>query len=161
MNLFLKNLIFTIIVPGTVAGFLPYYLFRPYAFEQSGMMALLTGSGVILAGTVLYLACVFPFATLGKGTPAPIDAPVNLVISGPYKIVRNPMYVAVLLVIFGQAILLYSQVHLFYGLVVATAFACVVYLYEEPALRAKFGNQYIKYCKRVPRWIPSVLRPQK
>lgn len=111
---------------------------------------------MVFVGLALYLACVLPFATLGRGTPAPVDAPVHLVVVGPYRFVRNPMYLAVLLVIFGQAIIASSAALALYGAAVFMAFVAVVLVYEEPTLRRQFGDQYRAYCARVPRWVPRI-----
>lgn len=159
MLLLAKNVLFTIVVPGTVAWFLPHWLFGPYSLARS-VPALLTGAALVAAGIALYVACVWPFATVGAGTPAPIDAPVRLVIVGPYRIVRNPMYVAVLSVIAGQAIGFGSVSLARYGLAVALVFHLVVVGYEELALQRQFGTEYREYRKRVPRWFPRLRRPR-
>ena len=150
----LKCVLFTILVPGTVAGLLPYWLFGPFDPQQSGIVAKIAGSAVVLAGATLYVACVWPFARIGRGTPAPIDAPIRLVIIGPYRCIRNPMYVAVLTVIFGQALAIASTALVVYGLGVALMFHVVVIVYEEIALAHQFGEEYRDYCRRVPRWLP-------
>jgi protein-S-isoprenylcysteine O-methyltransferase Ste14 len=88
------------------------------------------------------------------GTPAPIDAPKKLVVNGPYRLVRNPMYIGVFCLILSQAILYGSRAVLFYLAVVVICVNLFVLFYEEPHLRAVFGEQYLDYCRRVPRWIP-------
>src|SRR5256885_3559942 len=116
----LKTLIFTILVPGTVAGIVPWLL-----LQSSGEAAHLTPSpwliGLLplLLGVGLYFWCAGAFTFIGKGTPAPIDAPIFLVKEGPYRWVRNPMYVAVLSVIIGEAILFRSFLLAGYALLVA------------------------------------------
>lgn len=161
MRLFLKNLAFTILVPGTVAGLLPFWLFGPYDPLASGIANLAAGGGLIVAGLALYLACIWPFATIGRGTPAPIDAPVHLVVVGPYRFVRNPMYLAVLSVIFGQALVARSSQLALYGLAVGLLFGLFVVGYEELALRRQFGDEYTEYRQRVPRWIPRPPRKSR
>lgn len=143
-------------MPGTVAVFLPWLWLGPFDTSESGWMMMTIGGVVTLAGLVLYLACVLPFARVGRGTPAPIDAPVHLVVVGPYRFVRNPMYLAVLSVVFGQAIIATSTTLALYGAGVFALFAVMVLGYEEPTLRDQFGDEYRDYCARVPRWIPAL-----
>jgi len=152
----LKNVLFTVLVPGTVAGWLPYWFFGPYTLLDSDAASVIAGSALIAAGVALYIACVWPFATIGEGTPAPFDAPVRLVVVGPYRILRNPMYVAVSSVIFGQSLVLHSGALALYGVGVSLAFHLVVIGYEELALEQEFGDDYRAYRKQVPRWIPRV-----
>lgn len=158
MLLLVKNALFTVVVPGTVAGLLPYWLFGPYSPLQSSTPALVAGVGLMTAGAALYVACVWPFATVGEGTPAPIDAPIRLVVAGPYRFLRNPMYVAVLSVIFGQSLALSLVALAIYGFGVALVFHLVVIGYEERALERQFGDDYREYCRHVPRWIPRISR---
>jgi protein-S-isoprenylcysteine O-methyltransferase Ste14 len=151
----LKNVLFTVLVPGTVAGWLPYWLFGPYVLHGDAP-SLIAGVVLIAGGAALYVACVWPFASIGEGTPAPIDPPVRLIVVGPYRVVRNPMYVAVLLVIFGQSLILHSGSLALYGVGVASVFHLVVIGYEELVLERQFGDDYRAYRKRVPRWIPRI-----
>jgi protein-S-isoprenylcysteine O-methyltransferase Ste14 len=111
---------------------------------------------VLFVGAVLYFWCAWDFATKGLGTPAPIDAPKNLVISGPYRYVRNPMYFAVLCPIASQAISWQSRPIVIYLIFVAACFHLFVLVYEEPKLSRLFGAQYEEYCRRVPLWIGRV-----
>jgi len=90
----------------------------------------------------------------GLGTPAPVLPPRHLVVTGLYRYVRNPMYVGVAAVIFGQALLFGSVRLLIYGALVWLAFFLFVLLYEEPKLRDTFGDEYLRFCQNVPRWIP-------
>ncbi len=112
----------------------------------------------LAAGCAAYLWCVWDFATFGRGTPAPIDAPRRLVVRGLYRHVRNPMYVGVLLVIAGWAILFQSARVLGYGATAALFFHLFVVAVEEPTLRGKFGRSYEQYCRDVGRWVPKVRR---
>lgn len=149
MGLLLRNLLFTVLVPGTVAVYLPLLLAgaRP---PKPGLPAAL----LLAAGGALYAWCVWDFACFGRGTPAPIDAPRRLVVRGPYRVVRNPMYVAVLVVILGQALLFRSRTILLYGAAIAACFTLFVMGYEEPHLRRRFGADYEDYVAHVGRWLP-------
>jgi protein-S-isoprenylcysteine O-methyltransferase Ste14 len=114
--------------------------------------------GVVLAipGIILAAMCVATFATRGRGTPAPFDAPREFVATGPYRYVRNPMYVGAFAVLFGCGFVLSSPsiVLLAFGfLLLAHIF---VLLYEEPALTGRFGESYLKYWASVRRWIPRI-----
>ena len=146
-----KTVIFTILVPGTVAMVLP----RVIGTDASAL-TLYSSIGFVpmVLGAAIYLWCAWDFATAGQGTPAPIDAPRRLVVRGLYRYVRNPMYVGVLTVLFGESIVFRSTRIFTYALVVCVFFSLFVMLYEEPALKRKFGASYEEYLKSVPRWIP-------
>ena len=114
------------------------------------------GVSVVVVGGVPALWCIATFALVGKGTPAPFDPPRRLVIQGPYRVVRNPMYVGAALALGGAAVVYQSLSLLGYaGLFVVLAHAFVVW-YEEPTLRKTFGREYHEYCARVERWRPRV-----
>lgn len=98
--------------------------------------------------------CFWDFLAKGKGTPAPMDPPKELVVSGLYKYVRNPMYVGVLFVILGHFLWFGFWNLLIYAALVLLAFHSFVIFYEEPNLKQRFGAAYEEYLKRVPRWIP-------
>lgn len=156
MQLFLKNLLFTVLVPGTVAGFLPYRIVvrGGQALTVDPVRLWLAGPLMIL-GSATYLWCLRDFAVTGRGTPAPIDPPKHLVVRGLYRYVRNPMYVGVLLVIAGWAALSASGAVLGYGVVVTLVFHLFVVVVEEPLLRRQFGEAYDAYRRTVPRWVPG------
>jgi len=109
-------------------------------------------------GAVALLDTFFRFAWIGRGSPAPALPTETLVVSGLHRYVRNPMYVAVVTIIIGQAIWLWRLELLYYGAAIAVVFHAFVILYEEPSLRARFGQSYLRYCKHVRRWRPR-LRP--
>ena len=154
----LKTLIFTVLVPGTVTVLVPYLLlssgFELFSIEISIFRFL--GLVPILLGTLMYLSCAWDFTFVGKGTPAPIDPPKELVVRGLYRFVRNPMYAGVALVLFGEAVLFQSGMLFVYAALVLLGFHLFVVCYEEPTLRRKFGESYEQYCRRVPRWVPGV-----
>ena len=93
---------------------------------------------------------------VGLGTPAPIDPPKTLVVRGPYRWTRNPMYVAVLAVLIGECVVTQSAALAEYSVAVFFGFYAFVLFYEEPTLGHKFGDEYRQYCARVPRWIVKV-----
>jgi protein-S-isoprenylcysteine O-methyltransferase Ste14 len=158
----LGSAIFLVIAPGTLAGYVPWTIsrwrFQPALLGFFGFRAI--GGIMIAAGLPILLDSFARFAIQGLGTPAPVAPPQHLVITGLYRYVRNPMYVAVSSLIFGQGLLFGNVPILKYGIVVWAAFFLFVLLYEEPALRSKFGDEYSEFCANVPRWIPR-LRPWK
>jgi len=151
----LKTLIFTILVPGTVVGIVPWLL-----LQSSGESVMLSASlwliGLLplLVGVILYFWCAGALTFTGRGTPAPIDAPIFLVRSGPYQWVRNPMYLAVFSVVIGEAILFHSLLLVGYLLLVGGVVHLFVVFYEEPHLTRRFGESYEAYLRTVPRWLP-------
>lgn len=153
----LKTLIFTIFVPGTVAIWVPSILLSSPGARGSMNLAgfRYVGLVAIVIGASIYLWCAWDFTFAGKGTPAPIDPPTSLVVRGLYKYVRNPMYVGVLTLILGQAIWFASVRMLEYAALAFVLMHAFVLLYEEPALRRKFGDSYEQYRESIPRWIPG------
>ncbi len=151
MKLFVKNLIFTVLVPGAVAGWLPAVLARDAAPASAPW--LVAGSALLAAGAAIYLWCLWDFASAGRGTPAPIDPPRTLVVRGLYRYTRNPMYLGVLTAIAGWVALYGSLALLGYGACVALAFHLFVVIYEEPALARRFGADYERYRTLAPRWL--------
>ena len=156
MILLLKNLLFTVVVPGTIAVYVPMRV----AQDASPAVGLAFGLALamLVSGAAIYGWCVWDFATFGRGTPAPIDAPKKLVVRGLYRYTRNPMYVGVLSVILGWAALFQTAGLVLYALVVGTCFHLFIVLYEERHLAAEFGSHYEAYCSRVGRWLP---RPRR
>ncbi len=122
----------------------------PSSIEVQQIAGMVIGT----AGALIGVWCVLAFATVGKGTPAPFDPPRRLVIRGPYKFVRNPMYIGGGAALAGAA-LFYESAPLWYY---TGAFFLVLHLfivlYEEPTLRRMFGEEYATYCNRVHRWLP-------
>jgi protein-S-isoprenylcysteine O-methyltransferase Ste14 len=154
MSPFLRTLVFTVFVPGFWTVLVPYWVVgRGARFELRG--AAVAGWLLVAVGAALYLTCAFwGFALHGRGTPAPIDPPKKLVVEGPYRIVRNPMYWSVVSVMLGEALAFRSLVLAQIGCVVFACAVLFVMVYEEPILRTKFGAEYEAYCRRVPRWLP-------
>jgi len=152
----LGSAVFLVIAPGTLGVYFPWTICRWHVAEPLlGLPFLrIVGALMIVAGLPVLLDSFGRFAIQGLGTPAPIAPPQHLVVSGLYRYVRNPMYVAVSLLIFGQGLLFGSVSVLEYGVVVWLGFFAFVLLYEEPTLREKFGKEYEEFCARVPRWVP-------
>jgi protein-S-isoprenylcysteine O-methyltransferase Ste14 len=152
--------LFLVIAPGTIAVWVPWTISRwRMSPPLLGFFSLRVIGVLLIAGGLPVLLDSFGrFALQGLGTPAPIAPPRHLVVTGLYRYMRNPMYVAVVSLIFGQGLLFGSVRVLEYGLAVWVGFHLFVLLYEEPALRAKFGDEYQEFCANVRRWIPR-LRP--
>src|SRR5437773_12189017 len=117
--------------------------------------AQIVGLAVVVFGAALALWCILTFAFVGRGTPAPFDPPRRLVVRGPYRFVRNPMYVGAALVLAGAALYYKSLPLLAYAILFVLAMHLFVLLYEEPTLRRTFGDDYEVYCGRVGRWLPK------
>ncbi len=150
----LKTLIFTILVPGTILILVPWLLLQSSGGANLTLSLWLIGLLPLLLGVGLYFWCAGAFTFIGKGTPAPIDAPVFLVREGPYQWVRNPMYLGVLSVVIGEAILFHSLLLVGYALLAWVVVHLFVIFYEEPTLRRQFGESYAAYLRTVPRWLP-------
>lgn len=109
-------------------------------------------------GGLLALWCILTFALVGKGTPAPFDPPRRLVVSGPYRYVRNPMYLGAALALAGAALYYRSAALFGYAVIFLLATHVFVVLYEEPTLARLFGEPYLRYRSTVPRWLPRLGR---
>ncbi len=114
------------------------------------------GGVVMAAGLGLVAWCFYDFAARGRGTPAPWDPPRRLVVGGPYRRVRNPMYLGILAILVGEAIFFRSAALVLWAAITAVAFHLAVVLYEEPGLRDRFGVDYDRYLADVPRWLPRL-----
>ncbi len=149
----LRSFLFLIIAPGTVAGLIPLVFLRTGSRIETGVFAYLALPLWLLGGVVL-LWSFWNFLAQGRGTPAPVDPPRELVAAGFYRYVRNPMYVAVLSLLLGHFLWFGYWNLLVYALLVFVAFHTFVTLYEEPTLKRKFGASYEDYLRKVPRWLP-------
>ncbi|HUK17568.1 MAG TPA: isoprenylcysteine carboxylmethyltransferase family protein [Bryobacteraceae bacterium] len=150
--------VFLVIAPGFVAGLVPWWISH-WRFEPAllGFAPLrFVGSILIALGAVVLLDSFIRFSVQGVGTPAPVFPTRHLVVTGLYRYVRNPMYLAVVSAIFGQALLFGNQALLEYAALIWLLFHLFVLLYEEPTLRASFGPEYKAFSAAVPRWIPRV-----
>jgi protein-S-isoprenylcysteine O-methyltransferase Ste14 len=157
----LKSIVFaTLFVWLWTVGF-PRWLALPGSSTPIRTQPLrLLGLVPLIAGALICLACIWNFIFIGRGTPAPFDAPKKLVVVGPYRYVRNPMYLGFALVLLGEAIMLavFSWRLVEYGLAMVVAVNLLVIFYEEPTLTKRFGESYDTYRANVRRWIPR-LRP--
>ena len=155
----LGSALFLILAPGIVAGFVPWLISGWKVQPLLGFRFIRVVGILVVAVSILALLESFArFALQGLGTPAPILPTRNLVVNGLYRYVRNPMYLAVVLVILGQAMILGNVSLLVYGALVWLIFHVFVLAYEEPTLRRTFGPEYDAFCANVHRWIPR-LRP--
>ena len=158
--------IFLVAAPGTVAGLVPWWIghwqfhewfgarlgawFGGYVFVQA------LGASLIAGGLVILLETFARFAFQGMGTPAPILPTQHLVVTGSYRFVRNPMYVAVVALILGQGLLFGDVRILVYGFAGWLVAHLFVLIYEEPTLRQSFPAEYAEFYTHVPRWIPRL-----
>ncbi len=152
------SLIFLIVAPGTVGVYIPWTMTHWHIEPPLFGLVWFPILGVVLmsAGLLILFDSFVRFAWQGLGTPAPIAPTKHLVVTGFYRYVRNPMYVAVVSLILGQGLLLGSIRVLRYGIAIWLAFFAFVLLYEEPSLRRTFTSEYENYCAHVPRWIPRM-----
>jgi protein-S-isoprenylcysteine O-methyltransferase Ste14 len=152
------SIVFLVIAPGTVAFWVPWRLTHWHMGPPLlGVWALRpVGAGIALVGLIGLLESFSRFAIHGRGTPAPVMPPTRLVVTGLYRYVRNPMYVAVLSIVIGQALLLGRRRLLAYAAIVWVAVHLFVMLYEEPALNSRFGADYAAYRTAVRRWWPRL-----
>lgn len=152
VSLLVRNLLFTLIVPGAGAVLLPRWVLA--RFDSAASATAWPAVAIIAVGIALYFWCLLLFAVVGRGTPGPWDAPRRFVAVGPYRWVRNPIYVAALLVVLGEAWLFLSLPLLVYAGTMAISCHLFVIAYEERTLRRRFGEAYVEYLRTVPRWIP-------
>jgi len=156
LMLLLRSIFFTFLLPGTVTLLIPYWLVssRGTGVFSSRRPLRYLGLPLIVIGAAGLLWCIWEFFSEGQGTIAPVDPPKYLVIRGLYKYVRNPMYVAVVTILLGQAIFFMSLPVLIEAGVFTVLANLFVAFYEEPFLRRRFGESYERYSQTVGRWIP-------
>jgi protein-S-isoprenylcysteine O-methyltransferase Ste14 len=154
----LGSALFFAVAPSSLAGLIPWWItrweFQPPFFDLEATRAV--GILLIVAGLPGLVDSFARFALQGLGTPAPIAPTQNLVVTGLYRHVRNPIYVALVAVILGQAVLFGDQRLLGYGVLMWVAFHAFVVAYEEPVLVDRFGTEYEDFRANVPRWIPRL-----
>jgi protein-S-isoprenylcysteine O-methyltransferase Ste14 len=147
--------LFFLLAPGVTAGLIPWWL-TGWEVNEYWLPARVAGAVLFAAGAIVLVSAFVRFVVEGVGTPAPVAPTEQLVVGGLYRYVRNPMYLAVTATIVGQALLLGQPVLLAWAAVFLAVTATFVHVYEEPALRQRYGAQYEAYCQAVPGWWPRV-----
>ncbi len=161
---FARHLLSIALLPFSVAVLVPLWLARSNNISPAiwttapQMFVQVVGVLILVVGLILFSASLRKFVTEGEGTLAPWDPPRRLVVRGPYRYVRNPMISGVLLVLFGEALVLLPRPHFVWALIFLAANFVWIPLIEETGLRDRFGDSYREYCRHVPRLIPR-LRP--
>ena len=152
------TVVFFLVAPGVVGGLIPWWLtgWQADALDPSWLWLPLRLVGVLLvvAGAGVLVLAFARFVAEGAGTPAPVAPTEHLVVGGLYRHVRNPMYVAVLAVVVGQALILGRLVLVLWAALAGAAMVAFVRGYEEPALTQKYGDEYVAYRRAVPGWWP-------
>ena len=152
----LKTILFMLLVPGLLLVIFPAWLMTTdpalFSFGIFRWLAL----PLWAIGAAMTTWCAWAFTVRGHGTPSPTDPPKELVVSGLYHHVRNPIYIGVVVFLLGHVLWHPSRSILWMPVIVAVCSHLFVTLYEEPHLRKTFGKAYEHYCHRVPRWIPRL-----
>jgi protein-S-isoprenylcysteine O-methyltransferase Ste14 len=152
----LGSAVFFLIAPTTLAGLVPWGIsqWRLQAPFFDLQPVRWFGVLLILLGLPVLVETFIRFALQGRGTPAPVAPPQHLVITGPNRYVRNPIYLALVAIVLGQGLILGNASLLVYGALLWIGFHLFVLAYEEPTLRGTFGAEYDTYCANVARWLP-------
>ena len=150
-----KSLLYLVIEAGIFALYIPFALLRHGPRIETGIVSWLA-IPLWLIGSVVVLWCFWDFTFKGRGTPVPTDPPKELVVTGLYRHVRNPIYTGVLLIFLGHFLWFGYWSLLIYTVLAFLGVHFFVVLYEEPTLKRKFGADYEDYLRNVPRWIPKV-----
>jgi protein-S-isoprenylcysteine O-methyltransferase Ste14 len=150
----LSTAVFFVLAPGSTAALVPW-LITGWDDPQGGLLGIV-GVVLLVAGAAVVVVCFIRFVSEGRGTPAPVAPTETLVVGGLYRHVRNPMYVGVAWAIAGQALLFHSWGVALWLAVFLAAVVSFVKGYEEPALSARFGDQYARYRAAVPGWWPRL-----
>jgi protein-S-isoprenylcysteine O-methyltransferase Ste14 len=150
------TIVFLFLAPGIVAGFIPWLIsgWRPHDWGNADWLVPVAWIAIVLG--VAFLLHAFALFALHHGTPAPVAPTETLVVTGAYRFVRNPMYLAVLTIILGQALLFASWWLVLYAAIALTAVATFVMGYEEPTLTDTYGEEYLDYKRNVPGWWPRL-----
>ena len=159
MAVFFRAITYAVLFIGLVLVYVPANLLAWSGIDRPAQIGVqqVLGIGIGTAGALVALWCIFTFASVGRGTPAPFDPPRRLVIQGPYRFVRNPMYIGAGFALAGAALFYRSLSLLGYAGIFFLVAHLFVLWYEEPALRQAFGQDYEAYCHQVRRWWPSLM----
>lgn len=149
------SFLFLIVAPGLVAGLIPWWI-TGWELNRSPAWVRATGIALIILGVVALLFSFVRFVVEGSGTPAPVAPTEELVVGGLYRYVRNPMYVAVTIIIVGQGLPLAQLSLVLYALIAGSTMAAFARFYEEPTLGRRFGDSYDTYRENVPGWWPRL-----
>jgi protein-S-isoprenylcysteine O-methyltransferase Ste14 len=147
----LGSALFFAAAPSVVAGAIPWTM-TGWVARPGPMAARLVGAALIVVALPVLVSSFARFAFEGRGTPAPIAPTERLVVGGAYRFTRNPMYLAVVSCIAGQALVLWQPRLFGYAAVVLALMAGFVWIYEEPTLRKRYGEDYDAYRRAVPAW---------
>ena len=153
--------VFFVAAPGVVAGLVPWLITGwqlPRPVSPLAIVRMTAGLALLVLAVAVLVRAFARFVVEGGGTPAPVAPTERLVVGGDYRFVRNPMYLAVVTAVLGQAMIFGSLALLVYALAVWAIMAAFVRWYEEPLLLERYGDQYQRYCEAVRAWIPR-LRP--
>jgi protein-S-isoprenylcysteine O-methyltransferase Ste14 len=156
-GLALRSLLWTLLLPGVFAGYVPWRFFglgqtRVHVHSAAQVLGLFCMG----LGAVLLTVCILEFARTGRGTLSPLDPPRHLVVRGLYRYVRNPMYLSVTAIVLGETLVTRSRALGVYWALWFLAANLFVIGYEEPTLRRQFGTSYDEYAQRVGRWFPTL-----
>jgi protein-S-isoprenylcysteine O-methyltransferase Ste14 len=158
--IWLRTLLFALTFVATVLVLVPRWILGADGRTHLAAGPARYGAGLLIgAGVLLMVWTWYEFTTRGRGTPMPLDPPRRLVVAGPYRYVRNPMYVAAILALLGQALFYAAAPLLWYAAGFALAAHAFVVGYEERTLARRFGADYAAYRAAVGRWLPRRLRP--
>jgi protein-S-isoprenylcysteine O-methyltransferase Ste14 len=156
MRVGLRSLLFTLLIPCSATVWIPWLILaqRLPAELAVPFYVRLPGGLLMAAGAALYFGCLWDFTFTGRGTPAVWDPPVVFVSKGLYRFVRNPMYLAIVSILVGETLFFQSAILGWIAAGIAVGFHLFVVIYEEPALKQRFGASYERYCSEVSRWLP-------
>lgn len=158
MLILLRALTYATLFIGALLLFIPSQILAWSGITAPEFLGTAQWMGMVMgaAGLSLALGCVLTFVLIGQGTAAPFDPPRRLVIRGPYRFVRNPMYIGAGILLAGSALFYRSPwLWAYLGLLGLVVHLLVVF-YEEPTLRRTFGQEYLEYCRQVRRWWPGL-----
>ena len=157
----IKTGLFTLFVPLIVAVYVPQRMITSYHASASvSLVWRVVGAVLFVLGAIGYFWCATLFVK-AQGTPAPIFPTERAVVTGLYRVNRNPMYTSVLAVVFGQAVFFQRGRVAWYGVFLFVCFHLFVVFYEERDLRARFNGEYEEFYRRVPRWLPRPAGPRR